>query len=203
MIGRRDIFFVPDLLFSILTPLSLPPSSVSLSYFILAVQMHECLGKHSCMISQLPIAILNGTFFRSVKAVNNLKRSAIKQILLLLLLLFPYASLPSTTVPICCSSVYYCSHMLLFRLFLLFPWAMSLCSSVLSDTYVCVDFVFWLVYRRSSRVCYLGLVSWLANLLLFARKHHFAFCMGLLWCTLLYLFWCWSFLCISLQWINK
>ena len=47
--------------FSILTPLFCPSSSVSLSYFILAVPMRECLGKHSCMISQFPIAILNGT----------------------------------------------------------------------------------------------------------------------------------------------
>ena len=79
------IFFMPTLLFSILTPLFLPPSSVSLSYFILAAPMRKCLGKHSCMSSPFPIAILNGTFFfRSVKAMNNWKRSAIKQILLLL-----------------------------------------------------------------------------------------------------------------------
>ena len=76
---------MPALLFSILTPLFLPPSSVSLSYFILSVPMRECLGKHSCMSSPFPLAILNGTFFfRSVKAMNNWKRSAIKQILLLL-----------------------------------------------------------------------------------------------------------------------
>ena len=37
-------FFVPALLLSILTPLSLPSSSVSLSYFILAVCMRECFG---------------------------------------------------------------------------------------------------------------------------------------------------------------
>ena len=37
------------------------PSSVTLSYFILAVPMCECLGKHSCMSSSFPIAILNGT----------------------------------------------------------------------------------------------------------------------------------------------
>ena len=55
--------------------------------------MRECLGKHSCTSSPFPIAILNGAFgFRSVKAMNNWKRSAIKQILLLLvnlLLWFP------------------------------------------------------------------------------------------------------------------
>ena len=28
--------------------------------FILAVAMRQCLGKHSCMISTFPIAILNG-----------------------------------------------------------------------------------------------------------------------------------------------
>ena len=60
--------FVPALLFSILTPLFLPSSSVSLSYFVLAVPMRECLGKHSCMSSPCPIAILNGTLhFREAK----------------------------------------------------------------------------------------------------------------------------------------
>ena len=38
-------------------------TSVSWSYFILAVPMLECLGKHSCMCSLFPIAILNGTSF--------------------------------------------------------------------------------------------------------------------------------------------
>ena len=82
-------FFVPALLFSILMPLSLPPSYFSyLLRLFLAVPMRKCLGKHLCMSSPFPIAILNGTFyFRSVKAMNNWKRSAIKQILLLLLLL--------------------------------------------------------------------------------------------------------------------
>ena len=45
------IFFVPALLLSILTPFFLPSSSVSFSYFILAVPMRECLRKHSCMSS--------------------------------------------------------------------------------------------------------------------------------------------------------
>ena len=49
------LLFVPAVLFSILTPLFCPASSVSLSYFILAVPMRECLG------SPFPIAILNGT----------------------------------------------------------------------------------------------------------------------------------------------
>ena len=52
---------MPDLLLSILTPPFLPSSTVSLSYFIRAVPMRECLGKHSCMSSPFPIAILNGT----------------------------------------------------------------------------------------------------------------------------------------------
>ena len=43
-------------------PLFLPSSSVSLSYFVLAVPMRECLGKHLCMSSPCSIAILNGTF---------------------------------------------------------------------------------------------------------------------------------------------
>ena len=79
------LFFLCPLCFFPHSPLFLSSSSVSLSYFILAVPMRECLGKHSCMSSPFPIAILNGTFFfRSVKAMNNWKRSAIKQILLLL-----------------------------------------------------------------------------------------------------------------------
>ena len=41
--------FDPALLFSILTSLVLPSSSITLSYFILAVLLRECLGKHSCM----------------------------------------------------------------------------------------------------------------------------------------------------------
>ena len=56
--------FVPAVLFSILTPLFLPSSSVSLSDFILAVPMCERLGKHSFMSSPFPIiAIRNGTSF--------------------------------------------------------------------------------------------------------------------------------------------
>ena len=54
--------FVPTLLLSILASLFLPSSSVTLSYLILVVPMRECLGKHSCMISSFPIAILNGTY---------------------------------------------------------------------------------------------------------------------------------------------
>ena len=55
------LLFVPAVLFSILTPLFCVSSSVSLSYFILAVPMRECLRKHSYMSSPFPIAILNGT----------------------------------------------------------------------------------------------------------------------------------------------
>ena len=63
MIGRQDFsFFVPALLLSILTYL-IPSSSVSLAYSVLAVPMRECLGKHSCMSSPFPLAILNGTCF--------------------------------------------------------------------------------------------------------------------------------------------
>ena len=57
------LFFATALLFSILTPLVLPPSSVSLSYFILAVPMRKCLGKHSCMSYPFPIAILKVPHF--------------------------------------------------------------------------------------------------------------------------------------------
>ena len=37
------LFFVPAVLLSVLMPLFLPFSSVSLSYFMFAVLMHECL----------------------------------------------------------------------------------------------------------------------------------------------------------------
>ena len=59
------LFFVLSLILSILSPLCLPSSFVSLSYFMLAVPMRECLGKHSCTSFPFLIAILNGTFFFS------------------------------------------------------------------------------------------------------------------------------------------
>ena len=59
-----DLFFRPALLISMLTPLYLPSSSVSLSSVIIAVPMQVCLGKHSCT-SSFPIALLNGTYFFS------------------------------------------------------------------------------------------------------------------------------------------
>ena len=40
-------FNVPTLFLSILTPIFLPSSCVSLSYFVLVGPMRECLGKHS------------------------------------------------------------------------------------------------------------------------------------------------------------
>ena len=55
------LFVVSALILSILAPLFLPSSFLSLSYFILAVPMRKCLGKHSCTSSTFPIAILNGT----------------------------------------------------------------------------------------------------------------------------------------------
>ena len=69
VIGRWTTFFVPALLLSMLTHVFLS-SSLSLPYFILAVPMRECVGKHSCMTSSFPIAILNGTcLFREAKIV--------------------------------------------------------------------------------------------------------------------------------------
>ena len=56
-------FFRARFTSSILMPLFLPSSSVSLSYFIIAVPMRECLRKHSCMSSSFPIAMLNATSF--------------------------------------------------------------------------------------------------------------------------------------------
>ena len=61
--------------FYILAPLFLPSQSVSLYYFIVAVPMRECLGKHLCVSSTFPIAIMNGTFiFPSAKAMDNWKQ---------------------------------------------------------------------------------------------------------------------------------
>ena len=53
--------FVSAVLLSTFILLFLPSSSVSLSNFYLAVPIRGCLGKHSCMSSPFPIAILNGT----------------------------------------------------------------------------------------------------------------------------------------------
>ena len=47
------LLFVPTVLFSILTPLFCVSSSVSLSYFVLAVPMRKCLRKHS---HELPVS---------------------------------------------------------------------------------------------------------------------------------------------------
>ena len=67
MIGRRDFFFracMPCFFLYFSTHASLLAFFVvSLSYFVLAVPMRECLGKHSCMSSPFPIAIQNGTCF--------------------------------------------------------------------------------------------------------------------------------------------
>ena len=62
---RPSVLFslVPALLLSILTPLFLQSSSVSLTYLILAVPLRVCLGKYSCTSSPFPIAILNGIFY--------------------------------------------------------------------------------------------------------------------------------------------
>ena len=55
------LFVVSALLLSTFILLFLLSSSVSLSYFNLAVPMRKCLGKHSCMSSTFFIVILNGT----------------------------------------------------------------------------------------------------------------------------------------------
>ena len=51
-------------------PYSRLSSFVSLSYFVLAVHMRECLGKYLWMSSPFPIAILNGTCFFYDSAKN-------------------------------------------------------------------------------------------------------------------------------------
>ena len=53
--------FVSAVLLSTFIILFLLSSSVSLSNFYLVVPMRGCLGKHSCMSSPFPIAILYGT----------------------------------------------------------------------------------------------------------------------------------------------
>ena len=53
---------VPALLLSTLMPPFLLSLSVSVTYFIPAVPIRECLGKYSCMSSPFCIAILNGSF---------------------------------------------------------------------------------------------------------------------------------------------
>ena len=55
------IFFLSAVLLSTFIIQFSISSSISLSYFNLAVLMRKCLGKHSCMRSQFSIAILNGT----------------------------------------------------------------------------------------------------------------------------------------------
>ena len=69
------LLFLPALLPSKLTPLVLPCSNVSLSYFILAVPMRECLGKNSCTSSPFPIAILNATSFFSLFGARETKHA--------------------------------------------------------------------------------------------------------------------------------
>ena len=48
-LGRRATFFFRARCTSLVTHSFLLPSSISLSYFILAIPMCERLGKHSCM----------------------------------------------------------------------------------------------------------------------------------------------------------
>ena len=66
VIGHRDLFFPCPLYFFPYSRLS----SYRLRLFLFFILFHscfpmrECLGKHSCMSSPLPITILNGPFFR-------------------------------------------------------------------------------------------------------------------------------------------
>ena len=66
------------LLLSTLTPLFLPFSSVSLSYFILAVPMRTTVWENTRVSFQFPIAILNNTlFFRETK-MSKVEESPVK-----------------------------------------------------------------------------------------------------------------------------
>ena len=80
--------FVSAFLFSLLTPLFLP-SCVSLSYFILAVPMRECLRKHSCTSAPFPIAILVLPIF-SLWFKRKLNMHAHRRLLLALFLKWPF-----------------------------------------------------------------------------------------------------------------
>ena len=57
--------------FGIFAFIHLRSASVSLSYFILALPMHKCFGKHLCMSSTFLIAILYSTylFFSQYKMI--------------------------------------------------------------------------------------------------------------------------------------
>ena len=75
--------FVPVLLLSILTPLFLPSASVSLSYFILAVLLRQCL-EHSFPI---PIAILNSTFFFAKRDDLSDRKVACRQLTIIIIII--------------------------------------------------------------------------------------------------------------------
>ena len=158
MIGRRDIFFRARF------ALFHTHASLLTSFVCFFILFHSCCSNAQVfgktLVHEFPvsyIAILNGTFFfRSVKAMNNWKRSAIKQILLLLLL-FP-----------CCSSVYFCCSHVLCHCVQVSLVIRMLMSILYSD---------WFIWDR--HVCYLWLVSWLADLLFFARKASFCLLYGL------------------------
>ena len=79
--GQDFFSFVFAVLLFIFILLYLPSSSISLSYFNLAVPMRKCVRKHSCMSSPFSIAILNVTcslrapilFCGDVPAIKQLK----------------------------------------------------------------------------------------------------------------------------------
>ena len=72
---QLGLFWGPVLRFAILTLLRLPPSSVSISYFILAVPMNKCLDIHFYTSALLPIDIPKGTCsFRSILLLRNMIR---------------------------------------------------------------------------------------------------------------------------------
>ena len=59
-LGRRDINFSASCTsFHIHSFISSFIFSVSMSYYIIAVSLHKCLEKHSCISFTFPIAILN------------------------------------------------------------------------------------------------------------------------------------------------
>ena len=97
-------------------------------------------------------------------------------------------SMFSVTVPMLLFHLICCSH--------------ALCHciqvSLMIRMFISIWYSDWFICDRLVCVIF-GLFPDLPTYSCLPEKHPFAYCMGLLWCTLLCLFWCWSFLCISLQ----
>ena len=54
------------------------PPSVSMSYFILAIRMCKCLGKHTCTSSTFPVARLHGENGDEMQGLLNKSQTKLK-----------------------------------------------------------------------------------------------------------------------------